>query len=76
MTDPELVAEVVVVAGLGPCVCLAHGAQVPEPPITGVAGYPLAGLEASYIGLCSYTYNNGYHPTRACTSNPNGNPQT
>jgi glucan endo-1,3-alpha-glucosidase len=60
----------------GPCVCLAYGAQVPEPPVTGVAGYPLAGLDASYISLCSYTYNHGYYPTGACTSNPDGSPQT
>lgn len=43
----------------GPCVCLAYGAQVPKPPITGVAGYPLAGLDASFLGLCSYAYNHG-----------------
>ncbi|KAG9242271.1 putative alpha-1,3-glucanase/mutanase [Calycina marina] len=59
----------------GPCVCTGYGAQVPEDPITGVAGYPLAGEDASYIGLCSYVYNHGYYPTGACTTHSDGSPQ-
>ncbi|KAB5514888.1 hypothetical protein GE09DRAFT_1067084 [Coniochaeta sp. 2T2.1] len=59
----------------GPCICTSYGAQVPLPPATGVAGYPLAGEDASYIGLCSFTYAYGYFPTTACTSHANGTPQ-
>ena len=50
----------------------------PRATLTGIAGYPLAGLDDSdsYIELCSYVYAHGYYPTGACTSNPDGSPQT
>ncbi|KAF7931660.1 uncharacterized protein EAE98_004396 [Botrytis deweyae] len=50
----------------GPCTCLSYGAQIPEPPITNQAGYPLPGEDDSYLGLCSYSCNHGYCPTTAC----------
>ncbi|KAF7956672.1 hypothetical protein EAE96_004005 [Botrytis aclada] len=50
----------------GPCTCLSYGAQIPEPPITNQAGYPLPGEDDSYLGLCSYSCNHGYCPPTAC----------
>ncbi|TGO22814.1 hypothetical protein BPAE_0154g00250 [Botrytis paeoniae] len=50
----------------GPCTCLSYGAQIPEPPVTDQAGYPLPGEDDSYLGLCSYSCNHGYCPPTAC----------
>ncbi|KAM0154948.1 hypothetical protein ACHAPG_006173 [Botrytis cinerea] len=50
----------------GPCTCLSYGSQIPAPPITNQAGYPLPGEDDSYLGLCSYSCNHGYCPPTAC----------
>ncbi|KAG4035498.1 hypothetical protein MFRU_001g02670 [Monilinia fructicola] len=50
----------------GPCTCLSYGAQIPPPPVTNQAGYPLQGEDDSYLGLCSYSCNHGYCPPTAC----------
>lgn len=48
------------------CTCLDMGYQEEKPNATGVQGYPLEGLDASYSGLCSFDCNYGYCPDNAC----------
>jgi Glycosyl hydrolase family 71 len=48
------------------CVCLALGAPKTEPKATHAVGYPLAGEDASYLGLCAYDCERGYCPGTAC----------
>jgi hypothetical protein len=50
------------------CVCLDIGLQKTLPNATGVQGYPLEGLDASYSGLCSFICNYGYCPDTACAT--------
>ncbi|KAL6872703.1 hypothetical protein J3F83DRAFT_580668 [Trichoderma novae-zelandiae] len=49
------------------CVCLELG-SVPgtEPKATHPNGYPIAGEDAAYSGLCSYDCSHGYCPPSAC----------
>lgn len=51
------------------CVCRGLG-TVPgtEPVANHPNGYPLAGLDASYSGLCSYDCAHGYCPPSACST--------
>ncbi|GLA41375.1 hypothetical protein AnigIFM63309_009465 [Aspergillus niger] len=50
------------------CTCLDMGVQKALPNATGVQGYPLEGLDASYSGLCSFDCNYGFCPDTACAT--------
>ncbi len=54
------------------CTCTAYGAQLPEPAVTGAAGYPAVGLGCGYYGLCQFTCSHGYCPPGACSTDPAG----
>jgi hypothetical protein len=44
------------------------GEQVPKPEPLNIDGYPVAGLNDNYGGLCSFDYNLGYYPDGVCTT--------
>ena len=52
------------------CLCQAMGApnKLPGPNTTGYGtiGYPAAGLDASYSGVCAFDCNYGYCPSSTC----------
>lgn len=52
------------------CICVGMGEAREKPNATGVHGYPLEGLSASYKGLCSFDCAYGYCPDDTCTTVP------
>lgn len=49
------------------CVCKAMGSPLPTPSGVAPAGYPAAGLDASYSGVCAFDCSYGYCPPTACS---------
>ena len=56
----------------GPCSCSEYGTQVSPPAASWPVGYPVDGLDDSFLGLCSFACNHGYCPPAACTTRLTG----
>ncbi|KAK2060410.1 hypothetical protein LY76DRAFT_615060 [Colletotrichum caudatum] len=52
----------------GACVCTKFGRPPVKPKLTGIKGYPLPKLDASFGGLCSFACNYGFCPEDYCTT--------
>ncbi|KAK2033985.1 hypothetical protein LX32DRAFT_724698 [Colletotrichum zoysiae] len=52
----------------GACVCTKFGKPPVKPKPTGIKGYPLPKLDASFGGLCSFACNYGFCPEDYCTT--------
>ncbi|KAK1969246.1 hypothetical protein LY78DRAFT_726210 [Colletotrichum sublineola] len=52
----------------GACVCTRFGKPPVKPKSTGIKGYPLTKLDASFGGLCSFACNYGFCPQDYCTT--------
>ncbi|KAK2017155.1 hypothetical protein LZ32DRAFT_635435 [Colletotrichum eremochloae] len=52
----------------GACVCTIFGKPPVKPKSTGIKGYPLPKLDASFGGLCSFACDYGFCPQDYCTT--------